>query len=93
MRDSTQMLLYNSQANLKCGNRLVARSSPGRILGKPPFQMQPMLPLSEGWYQWVLLSAGRAQPMTHPPSKGQSLTAETLFLLSIPGRQEALISS
>lgn len=80
VRGCTQLLLCNSQANLKFGNRVVACSAPGRILGKA----SPLLVPVGAVFSWE-------STVTHLPSKGQSLPAETLFLLSIPGRQEALI--
>lgn len=39
----------------------------------------------------MLVSAGKSQPMAQPP-KDQSLTMQMLFLISVPERQEALIS-
>lgn len=72
MRDCTQLLLYDSQANLKFGNRVVACLAPGT--------------------NGCCSQLGEHNPGHIFPAKVRA-SAEMLFLLPIPGRQEALISS
>lgn len=95
MRGCIQWLLYTSQATPELGHTAVPHSQPcswEAFSSNIPCKEQLTCPLSKGGLmKTMLVSAGKSQPMAQPP-KDQSLTMQMLFLISVPERQEALIS-